>query len=400
MTDSIASSTATSNEHAHTHSRSEHETTADIFRDYLRQFRAHGAISTIDDGEGDDVINSDQWHARIYGGEGDDVINSTGYDVDVYGGSGDDIINVQGGHVGFVPHVHVHVPHGPWQGHCVAAVPVVPVYYSPPCASHMLMLMPSAVGTNSAVGGEGDDTINASGFIHARGEQGDDTINMIGGIAYGGTGDDTINSVGGSAIINGESGDDKISLVGTTNINSYVSGGAGDDEIFASGSHLTLMGGTGNDQLTLDGTHDLGGVRNVLTGEFTRTLSTLQGGLDDDEYLLTNGASALIEYYEGDGHDTIVGADEGSVLKLFGDITADNTGFSIADNDLILSFAQSEGSITIKDYAASGIPTIEFSDGRLFDASTTIAKAGGDPDAYAPNEESGTSATESEETND
>ena len=116
MTDSIASSTATSNEHAHTHSRSEHETTADIFRDYLRQFRAHGAISTIDDGEGDDVINSDQWHARIYGGEGDDVINSTGYDVDVYGGSGDDIINVQGGHVGFVPNVHVHVSHGPWQG--------------------------------------------------------------------------------------------------------------------------------------------------------------------------------------------------------------------------------------------------------------------------------------------
>ena len=52
------------------------------------------------------------------------------------------------------------------------------------------------------------------------------------------------------------------------------------------------------------------------------------------------------------------------------------------------------GSVTFKDYQTQGVPRIEFNDGRVLDASSTIAYAGGDPDAYVANDTVNNPATD------
>ena len=118
----------------------------------------------------------------------------------------------------------------------------------------------------------------------------------------------------------------------------------------------------------------------------TEFRSVADGGLGDDNLTFTNSYGD-IEYHAGDGNDTITGADERSVLKLGKGLTFDDTTFTTEGNDLTLSFSSDAGgSITFKDYQTQGLPRIQFDGGRQLDASSTIAYAGGDPDAYTAND--------------
>lgn len=336
------------------------EDLATTFQKMLEDFRTSGAIK-VDGGDGDDTIDAEGWKVRVDGGKGDDTINAWGYDVRVQGGAGNDIINVRRA---TPPDSYYH--HTPTDHFCFDKH-----YHSLPAAQ--------------SSGGDGDDVINSEGFSRAKGGAGNDTIHIGGGSAFGGSGDDFITSNGGSAHLNGGAGNDKMVATGMININSSISGGAGDDEIYASGSHITMFGGTGDDAITLDGTDDRGVLfmdRYGHAGVNTDMRSFIDAGQGDDAITLVKDAKALICYFKDSGHDTLEGANEESTIKFGPGLTFESAAFSSRGEDMVVTFDDSEGSLTIKNYLDQGVAMMEFADGRVLDASTAITYAGGDPDAY------------------
>ena len=376
-------STAAAAQNTHHHDKAKDKSnTADAFSKMLDGFRSNGVVD-IDGGEGDDVINAKGEFVHVNGGAGDDVINveSTPHYHPPHFVTLHEIQHMREIHRHIQAHHHDHHDH---HGH------------------HGFGMRPGVIGTGGGhmdrtpaslvSGGDGNDKITTNGVTLARGGSGDDTMDIGGGTAYGGTGNDTITNKG-SADLYGGAGDDVIRSVGMMNINSNISGGAGDDEIMASGSQLSVDGGTGNDKITLDGEHQHDLLRpNVVFDHHGHHVhlghgpesgsAVLKGGMGDDAITITNEATATIEYFKGDGHDTLSGANEASVLKLGQGLTFEGTTFVVDGNNLAISFPDAEGSVTILDYATQGVPMVAFASGRTLDASTTIALAGGNPDAY------------------
>jgi len=130
-------------------------------------------------------------------------------------------------------------------------------------------------------------------------------------------------------------GDDISRHAGMMNMNSNISGGAGYEEIVSSGSRVSVDWGTGSDKITLDGEHQhcLMGLTPVfdhhghhvhLHNRVESGSAVLKGGMGDDAITITNEATATIEYFAGDGHDTLSGANEAKVLKLGQGLTFDS----------------------------------------------------------------------------
>jgi len=373
-------STAAAAQSTHQHDKAKDKSgTADAFSKMLDDFRSSGVVD-------------------VDGGEGDDVINAKGVFVRVNGGAGDDVINVESTPQYRPPH---HVTLHDIQHMREMQRQLTACHHETP-GHQGFGMRPGVIGIGGGhmdrtpaslvSGGDGNDTITTNGVTLARGGSGDDVMDIMSGTAYGGTGNDTITNMA-SADLYGGAGDDIILSSGMMNINSNISGGAGDDEIIASGSQLSVEGGTGNDKITLDGEHQHDLLRpnvaidhhghHVHLGHGAESGSAvLSGGMGDDAITITNEATAAIEYFAGDGHDTISGANEASVLKLGQGLTFDGTTFVVEGDNLAISFPDAEGSVTILDYATQGVPMIEFASGRTLDASTTIALAGGNPDAY------------------
>lgn len=187
-------------------------------------------------------------------------------------------------------------------------------------------------------GGSGDDTIySRQGNDIVYGGDGDDYIDTCEGddIVYGGNGNDTILGGEGNDLLYGEDGDDNIQTGGG---HDTVYGGAGNDTIFAVSGTGYLNGGEGNDIITV-------GSR----GNFT-----IEGGRGDD--ILTGATENYIPnetnfiYNLGDGNDTIY-ANVNIENIIFGEgITLENTRFQALPNeDIVITFANCEGSITIKE---------------------------------------------------
>ncbi|MBL4691957.1 MAG: hypothetical protein JKY92_01325, partial [Magnetovibrio sp.] len=59
-------------------------------------------------------------------------------------------------------------------------------------------------------------------------------------------------------------------------------------------------------------------------------------------------------------------------------LTFEQATFSSKNGDITIHFAESDGSITIKDYKEFGTPNIQFSDGYSLGALDFITLAGGD----------------------
>ncbi len=334
------------------------------FIDFVQAFRKWAVLSEIlsgkeddesaeykteiDGGEGDDEIEADGINVSVQGGDGNDSINATGYRVAVNGGNGDDTINAG----------------SRWSGQ-------------------------GPIFTSLISGDDGNDTITTTGLAGlVSGGEGDDNIPGKDGMmeVFGGSGDDTIVAERGANKIFGGAGNDTIVSHGNL-LWGTAFGGAGDDVVSMSGRAVKAYGGTGNDKLTFDNVESLIGYSMTSDGmaPSVEHRAVASGGLGDDE-MTFNDSYADIEYYAGDGNDTIDGADERSTLKLGSGLSFDDTSFAVNGDDLTISFGAAGGSVTFKDYQTKGLPLIEFNDGRTLDASSTIAYAGGDPDAYTAND--------------
>ncbi|WP_181805042.1 calcium-binding protein [Streptomyces shenzhenensis] len=118
--------------------------------------------------------------------------------------------------------------------------------------------------------GTGNDKATDSGRLdgaYVSGDAGNDSITVgAEGLAWGGDGNDTINASGGDNIVQGGKGDDK--LHGGSGAQ-YLSGDAGNDTITAGTGNDTLYGGTGNDALYGNSGNDKlygGAGRDTLSG--------------------------------------------------------------------------------------------------------------------------------------
>lgn len=343
-------------------------TAADTFINFLKNIREASVLTEIDSGDGDDEVAAEGHEVRVDAGAGNDRVSAVGLDVAANGGDGDDIIDAQGYKVAVKGGAGNDVIHA---------------------ASHVPSEGPIPLGRVS--GGEGNDEIFTYGLTgYVNGGNGDDLIQADHSTliqAYGGSGNDTIIAERGGLNLFGGAGDDRIISRGNL-FKGEVFGGAGKDDIAMSGRAVKAYGGTGDDRLAFENVESLIGYQWTEEGaepsiEFH---SVANGGLGDD-HLSFSESYGNIEYHAGDGNDTIEGADERSILKLGAGLSFEQTTFStsIEGTDLTMAFADG-GSITFKDFQTKGLPRIEFSDGRLLDASSTIAYAGGDPDAYTAND--------------
>ncbi len=339
------------------------DTTTGQFIDFVQAFRKWAVLpelpaeadngsaeykQEIDGGDGDDEIEAHGINVSVQGGAGNDMIDVRGHRVAVNGGSGDDVISASSA----------------WSGQ-------------------------GPIFTSLISGDDGNDEITTQGLAGlVNGGEGDDVITGKDGMmeVFGGSGDDTIVAERGAHKIFGGAGNDTIVSHGNL-LYGTAFGGAGDDIVSISGRAVKAYGGTGNDKMTFDKAQSLVGYQWTEDGLVPSVEHRVvaNGGQGDDE-MTFNDSYGDIEYYAGDGHDTVEGADERSILKLGKGLTFEDTSFAVNGDDLTVSFGEAGGSVTFKDYQTKGLPLIEFNDGRMLDASSTIAYAGGDPDAYVAND--------------
>lgn len=190
----------------------------------------------------------------ISGGNGDDVITVVGYvDGDVSGGNGKDILVVNGTLTGTL--------HGNAGNDVITIGEGARVSVVRGDEGNDTITVNGNV-TGYVYGDDGDDTIviGSSGKVdnEVNGGAGNDTITVNGDVAVyggvrGGTGNDTI-VIGGNGkanYVNGEEGDDIITIRGT--VNNGVSGGDGNDTItIEAGAKVGLIdGGKGVDKIIL-----------------------------------------------------------------------------------------------------------------------------------------------------
>jgi Ca2+-binding RTX toxin-like protein len=202
-------------------------------------------------------------HDTVYGGAGGDTIYGGGGDDFIDGGGGDDLIYGDNYRTVY---------------HCTQDYFTYWFYYYTPQECVVYDAFSYGNGTDTINGGEGDDTIYASG--------GNDVVN-------GGDDDDTIFGDEGNDILNGDDDDDTLNGgVGNDTLN----GGAGNDILNGDAGNDTLNGGVGNDTLN-------GGLGNdILNGG--AGMDTINGGAGDD-YFIDQPGSNVDSYDGGLGYDTV-----------------------------------------------------------------------------------------------
>lgn len=173
-----------------------------------------------------------------------------------------------------------------------------------------------------AVGAEGNDFISGGTNAAVRGGDGDDMV-----------------MVGDGSVVTADKGDDRV----YAGVKSIVDGGSGDDKIEA-GVGSTLMGGSGNDTLSIKGP--------AADKPVDYTASTIVGGAGNDTIEITRAAVDM-EYNRGDGDDIIKGDLGLSSLNLkdarYSDVSFSKVTTGAGNEDLIISFANSDDTITIKN---------------------------------------------------
>lgn len=273
------------------------------------------------------------------------------------------------------------------------------------------------IGTDSVGLEDGDDTFNMTGGTltgSVSGGAGTDTFVIAGGTIQGSLngndGADIIAASGGTIFeIEGNDGNDQITITGTASIDRFVngnngndiitvnggtigrdpSGGPGDDQIFITGGTMNAVtGDPGNDRIEASGgtivlgiTGNEGNDNISISG--SASLGAIEGDLGDDNISISGGT--IGDYVSGgDGNDQItvsggtIGGDiEGETVTLTGGtIGGDITGISgdtlIIDdslsaapldlrNGVLFSGTNANGTITNTDLAAGGTKTQVFS---------------------------------------
>jgi Ca2+-binding RTX toxin-like protein len=175
-------------------------------------------------------------------------------------------------------------------------------------------------------------------------------------------GDDEIAGYGGGDVLNGDGGNDN--LMGGTG-NDVLNGGDGADILDGGADDDTLNGGTGNDSL-------IGGTGNdILIGGTGN--DTLDGGVGSDTYVFNTG----------DGQDTINNYDAGTsrldILSFGPDIDPADVTARRVDNNLVLTFADSDDKVAVTNYfvgdgaGAYRLDEIRFADATVWDVAAVKA---------------------------
>jgi Ca2+-binding RTX toxin-like protein len=136
-----------------------------------------------------------------------------------------------------------------------------------------------------------------------------------------------------------------------------VSGGSGSDILQGSNLDDFIVGNASSDTLSGDMGQD-----------------TLVGGEGDDS--LVGGGGADIYYYaKGDGRDTLIEVDDGSINKLrfAADIGVDDVELSARNTDLLLTVKETGETLTLSGWLVPGtslLQQVEFSDGSVWTESS------------------------------
>ena len=255
--------------------------------------------------------------------------------------------------------------------------------------------------TESASGGEGDDTITSplgaysiitgdagddvvSGTGYLSGGDGDDALTALGmygqpipqqSVLQGGAGNDLLSAPNGGASLYGDEGNDTLQgglglsflsagvgddlILGGSGID-YAWGEAGDDTLSAGGGNDQIAGGAGKDVLYGDDGNDA-----VLGDDGNDTLNGgtgnnyLDGGAGDDTYIRedTGGDDFIVDTGGTNVLQFAEGIDPSQLTYRSGDDAQGNSAY------LIIEGFPSGGSVTIAGGLSGTVSRFEFADG-------------------------------------
>ncbi|MFT4557243.1 MAG: Ca2+-binding RTX toxin-like protein [Planctomycetaceae bacterium] len=294
--------------------------------------------STLNGGDGTDVLFGGTQADLLSGGDGQDLLNGGDGDDSLNGGDGGDIINGQ-------------------------------------------------VGDDVVNGGSSGDTINGgSGADTLNGQSGNDDIlgDTDDDVIDGGSGSDTLDGgLGNDSLSGGTEGDSLLGDLGADTLN----GDGGNDSLFGGDDDDLIFGGTGDDSLNGENGND------IVNGNSGN--DTALGSADDDTVLGGSGNDLL--YGDGDetqanltGNDRILGHIGNDTI--FGGSGADNIDGGVGDdlvttndlvaavNDIQINAEGAAGTTTVVNFTISlsseseGIITIQYditSDGTLTGGTAT-----------------------------
>lgn len=207
------------------------------------------------------------------------------------------------------------------------------------------------LGNDTLIGGDGDDLLSGDGFSV---DPGADPTQMR-DVLYGGAGRDILLGGAGDDILDGGDGDDLLSN-GTFNSEIYPDGALVNDVIRADGGDDIIDGGAGDDYGLL-----------VYSGR-TAAVSLDMRDTQALNVIYSDGIAAgsitrieRLEYYAGDGGDTVYGAEgydsfyDGAGDDRFSGGLGDDRMFYSAGNDRMdggagfdrISFAEAKSGVTI-----------------------------------------------------
>jgi len=281
-------------------------------------------------GYGNDTVFGGAGGDTIYGGGGNDTID---------GGTGDDVIYGDNYRTVY---------------RCTQDYFTYWYYYYAPQDCVIYDTFSYGNGVDTITGGDGDDTIYASG--------GNDIVN-------GGADEDTIFGDEGDDILNGDDDDD--TLNGGAG-NDTLNGGAGNDTLNGDAGNDILNGGSGTDTIN-------GGLGNDILNGGSGT-DTINGGPGDDRFIDQPG-STVDTYDGGIGYDTIDYSAFPDTVDIVFDITPTGTDAgteTIANVEAYISGAGSDsfiisGAFGNTDTTAIGISGGAGSDTVVFDLITDPA---------------------------
>lgn len=287
--------------------------------------------STLNGGDGTDVLVGGTQADSLSGGDGQDLLNGGDGNDTLNGGDGGDIINGEAGD---------DVVNGGSSGDTINGGTGADT-------------LNGQSGADNILGDTGDDVINGgSGSDTLDGEQGNDLLS--GGTEadslLGGAGIDTLNGDGGNDSLFGGDDDDLIfggandDLLNGENGNDIVNGNSGNDTAFGSAGDDTVLGGSGDDLLYGDGDEtqtNLTGSDRILGHIGNDTIfggsgaDNIDGGTGDD-LVRTNDLVAAVNDIQinaegATGTTTVVNftislsSESDDVVTIQYDITSDGT---------------------------------------------------------------------------
>ncbi|MEM8838405.1 MAG: hypothetical protein AAGE89_09955, partial [Pseudomonadota bacterium] len=250
--------------------------------------RGGSGNDTLDGNAGDDVLQGEDGNDILNGGDGNDRLTGGEGADELRGGAGDDILYVDGN--------DTVIDGG--EGFDRAIIR----------GTLGVTIDQAATSIERVDGGDGNDTIDASGLqdgVFQSGNDGNDTL--IGGAGAdtqrGGEGDDSLTGGDGNDNQRGGSGNDTIN------------GDAGDDVLIGEGGNDILNGGEGNDRLDGgDGADELRGGAGNDTFYVDAADTVIDGGDGDDrvvvfrtsdDFFIDQAATSIERVDGGDGNDTI-----------------------------------------------------------------------------------------------